>query len=94
MHLLHKRQSIRLEYYDYFDCLQIFIKSFERQKNLILLCLSIVFFIRYVVRTSDQRVCFFIEFFEQIRDNEVKISQKLRSSTLSSIQLFREHEVF
>jgi hypothetical protein len=24
----------------------------------------------------------------------VKISQKLRSSTLSSIQLFREHEVF
>jgi hypothetical protein len=49
--------------------------------------LTIVFFIRYVLRTFDQEICFFIEFFEQIRDDEVKIDQKLNSFTLSTIQL-------
>jgi hypothetical protein len=51
-------------------------------------------FIWDILDTSDQWICFFIEFFEQIRDNTIEINQKLSSFALSFGQLFDDHEVF
>ncbi len=52
-----------------------------------------VFFVRNVFCLSRQCVCFLIELFKKINNNEIKIDKKLCSFILSLIKLFNEYKI-